>query len=73
MLCEIALEIEGVEDCHNIRTRGTADNVYVDLHVHVRKDMHMDEAHCLAHAVENRIKEKVEGVKDVVVHIEPTI
>ncbi|MCK4928398.1 MAG: cation transporter [Methanosarcinales archaeon] len=71
MLCEIALEIEGVEDCHHIRTRGTVDNVYVDLHVHVREDMHMDEAHCLAHAVENHIKERVEGVKDVVVHLEP--
>jgi divalent metal cation (Fe/Co/Zn/Cd) transporter len=73
MLCGIVMEIEGVEDCHHIRTRGTADNVYVDLHVHVRADMHMDEAHCLAHAVENRIKERVEGVKDVVVHLEPEI
>ncbi len=71
MLCQIALEIEGVEDCHNIRTRGTPDNIYVDLHVHVREDMHMDEAHCIAHAVENQIKERVEGVKDVVVHLEP--
>ncbi len=71
MLCQIALEIEGVEDCHNIRTRGTPDNVYIDLHVHVREDMHMDEAHCIAHAVENQIKERVEGVKDVVVHLEP--
>jgi len=71
MLCKIALEIEGVEDCHNIRTRGTADNVYVDLHVLVREDMHIDEAHCIAHAVENHIKEKVEGVKDVMVHLEP--
>lgn len=70
-LCRIALEIEGVEDCHHIRTRGTVDNVYVDLHVHVREDMHMDEAHCVAHAVENQIKERVEGVKDVVVHLEP--
>ena len=71
MLCEIALEIEGVEDCHNIRTRGTADNVYVDLHVHVKEDMHIEEAHCIAHAVENRIKERVKGVKDVMVHLEP--
>lgn len=72
MLCRIALEIEGVEDCHNIRTRGTPDNVYIDLHVHVREDMHMDEAHCIAHAVENHFKERLEGVKDVVVHLEPT-
>jgi len=37
--------------CHHIRTRGTADNVYVDLHVHVREDIHMDKAHCIAHAM----------------------
>ena len=62
MLCKITLEIEGVEDCHNIRTRGTADNVFMDLHVHVREDMHMDEAHCIAYIVEKRIKERVELV-----------
>ena len=73
MLCGIVMEIEGVEDCHHIRTRGTADNVYVDLHVHVRDNLRVDEAHCIAHAVENRIKERMEGVKDVVVHIEPEI
>ncbi|MBW6517037.1 MAG: cation diffusion facilitator family transporter [ANME-2 cluster archaeon] len=71
MLCRIALEIEGVEDCHHIRTRGTADNVYVDLHVHVKGELSINEAHCLAHAVENQIKERVNGVKDVVVHLEP--
>ena len=27
--------------CHNIRTRGTVDNVYVDLHVHIREDVHI--------------------------------
>jgi len=73
MLYKIALEIKGVEDCHNIRIRVTADNVYVDLHVHVREDMHVDKAHCIAHTVEKRIKEKVEGVKDVIVHLEPEI
>jgi divalent metal cation (Fe/Co/Zn/Cd) transporter len=71
MLCGIALEIDGVEDCHHIRTRGTVDNVYVDLHVHVKGDLSINEAHCLAHAVENQIKERVKGVKDVVVHLEP--
>ena len=69
----IALEIEGVEDCHNIRIKGTADNVYVDLHVHVMENMHMNEAHCIAHAVENRFKERAEVVKDVVVHLDPEI
>lgn len=71
MLCRIALEIEGVEDCHHIRTRGVPDEIYVDLHVKVRKDMHMEDAHRIAHEVETHIKDRVEGVRDVVIHLEP--
>ena len=70
-LCQLALEIKGVEDCHNIRTRGTADMIYVDLHIKVKKDMHIDMAHDIAHKVEDHIKTRMEGVKDVVVHLEP--
>lgn len=73
MLCRIAMEIDGVEDCHHIRTRGTGDNIYVDMHVHVKEYLQMDKAHCIAHAVENHIKEKVKGVKDVMVHLEPLV
>ena len=72
VVCQIALEIEGVDDCHHIRTRGTVDNVYVDLHIHVKEDMHMDEAHGIAHSVENLIKGRMEGVREVVVHLEPS-
>lgn len=71
ILCQLALEMEGVEDCHNIRTRGTADMIYVDLHIKVKKDMHIDMAHDIAHKVEDHIKTQVEGVRDVVVHLEP--
>jgi cation diffusion facilitator family transporter len=71
ILCQIAMEIEGVQDCHHIRTRGVADDIHVDLHIHVKEDMQIDEAHCIAHSVENHIKERMKGVKDVMVHIEP--
>ncbi|MBE0523550.1 MAG: cation transporter [Methanosarcinales archaeon] len=71
IICQLALEMEGVEDCHNIRTRGTSDEIYVDLHVKVKKDMHIDRAHDIAHKVEEHIKSNVKGVRDVVVHLEP--
>jgi cation diffusion facilitator family transporter len=71
IICQLALEMEGVEDCHNIRTRGTSDGIYVDLHVKVKKDMNIDRAHDIAHKVEEHIKSKVKGVRDVVVHLEP--
>lgn len=63
--------IAGVEACHKIRTRGRCDDIFIDLHVLVRNDMHMDRAHELSYRIENAIKKQFSGVSDVVVHLEP--
>ena len=60
-----------VRDCHEIRTRGRNDDVYVDLHVLVENQMSVLESHRLANGIEQRIKKEIPGVHDVVVHIEP--
>ncbi len=70
-ICQVVLAIPGVEGCHSIRTRGTVDLVYVDLHVEVDPAMPTAQAHDLATRVEERVIERVPGVADVVVHIEP--
>lgn len=70
-ICCIVEAMKGVIECHNIRTRGGADDIHIDLHVKVHPDMHTDKAHALAHDVEKRLKESFTGVSDVVVHIEP--
>jgi divalent metal cation (Fe/Co/Zn/Cd) transporter len=56
-----------------VRTRGSAGNYYVDLHIWVDPDMHVDKAHDISHDVIDSLKEKVDGVSDVVVHIEPGV
>ncbi len=63
--------VEGVRDCHEIRTRGRVDDVYVDLHVLVDSQMPVVEAHHLANIIEKKIRDGILGVTDVVVHIEP--
>lgn len=68
---QVVLAIPGVKGCHSIRTRGTTDLVYVDLHVEVDPAMPTAEAHDLATNVEERVINQVPGVVDVVVHIEP--
>lgn len=68
---EIAMKVPGVRDCHNIRTRGREDDIHMDLHVYVDTDMHVNKAHDLATLIEDNIKKEIEGVVDVVVHIEP--
>ncbi len=70
-IARIVLSLNGVKACHKIRTRGREDDIYVDLHVQVKADMHVDRAHEISYQIENAIKNGVRGVTDVVVHIEP--
>lgn len=67
----LALEVKGVRGCHHIRSRGLPDDVHVDLHLLVDPALDAQEAHCLAHRVEEVIRQRLKGVTDVVVHIEP--
>ena len=68
---KIVRQIGAVRDCHEIRTRGRADNIYVDLHVLVDSNMSVLESHRVANIIEHDIRARIPGVCDVVVHIEP--
>lgn len=70
-IVDIVLGIKGVKTCHKIRTRGRPDDIYLDLHVQVSPDMHVDNAHKISYAIEEAIKKSIPEVTDVVVHIEP--
>jgi len=68
---KLLLSIKGVKECHQIRSRGRADDIHIDLHVLVDPEMHVHKAHHLSYAIENKIKRDFRGVTDVVVHMEP--
>lgn len=65
------LTVPGVVDSHEIRTRGLANHVFVDLSIHVQSGIPIEEAHTIAHKVEETLKSHFDGIEDVVVHIEP--
>ncbi len=67
----VAMNIEGVKDCHGIRTRGNEDCINIDLHLQVDPDQKIKDAHKLAHTVEAAIKKAFPSVADVITHIEP--
>ncbi len=67
----LAESVEGVCNCHRVRTRGSLGDMYIDLHVGVDSSLSIDEAHKVGLAVEEKIKGSIKGVKDVVVHMEP--
>ena len=67
----VALSVEGVVECHEVRTRGTRDAIFADLRIHLPPDLSLVRAHEVGHEVERRLKEAYPGLRDVVVHVEP--
>ena len=70
-IAKVVSGVSGVKAIHKIRTRGREDDVHVDLHVTVNTSMHVDTAHELSHRISDTLKEKIRGITDVIVHIEP--
>jgi len=67
----IALEVDGVRSCHHIRSRGQEDDIHLDLHIQVDPQISVEKGHEIAHQVQRRLQKELEGVRDVIVHIEP--
>lgn len=70
-VCELVLAIDGVRGCHDIRTRGSENEVYVDLHVQVDPYMTVAEGHALVERVEKAVAGGFSDVVDVIAHLEP--
>lgn len=68
---KVVMGVPQVEGCHHIRTRGTADHVFLDLHVWVRGDLRLDEAHNISHQVKDTVMTKYPEIADAIIHIEP--
>lgn len=68
---EAVCRVEGVRGAHQVRTRGTEGEVYVDLHVLVASNMTVGEAHHLADEVEHAVEKSFPNVIETLVHIEP--
>jgi cation diffusion facilitator family transporter len=63
--------IKGAGNPHRVRMRRIAGLWDIDIDIEVDADLSVRAAHKIASLVEGAIKEKIEGVYDIVVHIEP--
>lgn len=70
-ICALVLDVEGVLGCHEVRTRGAASEVYVDLHIQVNPGVSVAEGHAVAEAVEKAVCDGFSQVVDVIAHLEP--
>ena len=67
----VVRDVTGVLGCHRIRTRGSADHVFLDLHVWFPPDMRLTDAHDLSHVVKDRLITRYPQIVDAIIHIEP--
>jgi cation diffusion facilitator family transporter len=66
-----AFDGRGVVGYHQLRTRRAGARRYVDLHVQFRSGTSLEAAHATAHALQDRIAERLRGA-DVLIHLEPS-
>jgi len=62
--------IQGLVNFHDLRTRRSGSDRYVDMHLVVRKGMTIREVHDICDLVEDRIKDSLPSI-NVLVHAEP--
>jgi cation diffusion facilitator family transporter len=67
----VVMSVPAVVGCHQIRTRGSLDHTFLDLHVWFAADTTLHEAHRLSHVVKDRLMEQFPQIADAIIHIEP--
>jgi len=70
-LQDVVMGVSGVLGCHHIRTRGSSDHVFLDLHIWLPADMRLTDAHDLSHVVKDRLMARYPQIADAIIHIEP--
>jgi len=74
-VCEEILQmaqcIDGIVEPHNLRTRMVGRHPVIDLHIRMREDMPLKEAHDLATALEHALQERFGKETIANLHLEP--
>lgn len=68
---KIASRVEGVESSHRVRSRGGENSIFLDMHLVLDPHLSLEKAHSISHQVKEKIQEKIPGIKDITIHIEP--
>lgn len=68
---DVVRQVPEVLGCHHVRTRGSADFVFLDLHIWMEPAMPLEHAHALSHEVKDRLMTAFPQIKDAIIHIEP--
>ena len=65
------MRVPGVRECHEVRSRGHASEVFADLHVLVDPELSVNDGHDISERVAQAVRQDFPQVKEVLVHLEP--
>lgn len=68
---ECVLSFDSVRGVHYIRSRGTNNRKYIDMHILVEPNMTVAESHIMQHDIETEICKKIGIQAQVIIHVEP--
>jgi len=66
-----ALTVEGIYGVHDVKVNYMGPYASAELHVEVKSDLVLKEAHKIAHRVQKAIIDKVDVVNAAIVHVCP--
>ncbi|MEM2905632.1 MAG: cation-efflux pump [Candidatus Bathyarchaeia archaeon] len=70
---DLALEVEGVKDVHDIVVRRVGDSFEISMHCDLDEGLSLDEVHAVSNHIERHVIERVKGVAHILVHVEPSV
>ncbi len=68
---DCARRVPGVGGVHDLKARASGGRYQVELHVEVDGELSVRRGHAIAKEVETRLKEELEMVEKVIIHIDP--
>ena len=68
---KIAMAQESVKGVHKIRSRGTVDDMHIDMHILADSQLSLENTHRIAHKIQDDIRKELNNNVDVIVHLEP--
>jgi divalent metal cation (Fe/Co/Zn/Cd) transporter len=70
---DVASKVDGARGLHNLSITRIGEGIYVTLHVQVDPTLPLDRADSIADSIEKGIEDSVPGVRQVTVHLEPSM
>jgi cation diffusion facilitator family transporter len=69
----LAMSVDGVREVHSMSNVYSKGKLYLTLHASVEPQLSVEEAHDIAEKIEKNLKQQIENIENVTVHIEPNL